>query len=68
VSFYEVVFYPHLVNMLGDSKTIRDVRKWIVPLARGTMLEMGVHALNATEIRAPPMFVRCRFCACVART
>jgi hypothetical protein len=44
VSIYQVVVYPHLVHMLGDPKMIRDVRKWIVPLAHGTVLEIGAVA------------------------
>ena len=34
--------YPRLVRLLGDPKPIRDVRARIVPLAQGTVLEIGV--------------------------
>lgn len=44
MSFYQAHVYPHLVKMLGDPKTIRDVRQRIVPLAHGTVLEIGVGA------------------------
>jgi ubiquinone/menaquinone biosynthesis C-methylase UbiE len=33
--------YPQLVRMLGNPKPIRDIRERIVPLARGTVLEIG---------------------------
>lgn len=42
--FYAVVVYPYLVKMLGDPKTIREVRQRIVPLAHGAVLEIGAGA------------------------
>jgi ubiquinone/menaquinone biosynthesis C-methylase UbiE len=33
--------YPQLVHLLGNPKPIRDIRERIVPLARGTVLEIG---------------------------
>jgi SAM-dependent methyltransferase len=40
--FYRDHIYPHIVKGLGDPKPIRDVRERIVPLAEGTVLEIGV--------------------------
>jgi SAM-dependent methyltransferase len=40
--FYRDHIYPHLVSMLGDPKPIREVRRRIVPLAQGKVLEIGV--------------------------
>src|SRR5215472_12401976 len=40
--FYRDHIYPHLVSMLGNPKPIREVRRRIVPSARGTVLEIGV--------------------------
>src|SRR5262249_19731254 len=42
MSFYRDHIYPHLVSMLGNPKPIREVRRRIVPLAQGTVLEIGV--------------------------
>src|SRR6478752_7710651 len=42
MSFYNEHIYPHLVSRLGDPKPIREVRQQIIPLARGTVLEIGV--------------------------
>jgi ubiquinone/menaquinone biosynthesis C-methylase UbiE len=36
VSFYQAHVYPHLVKILGDPKTIRQVRQRTVSLAHGT--------------------------------
>jgi ubiquinone/menaquinone biosynthesis C-methylase UbiE len=40
--FYRDRIYPALVRALGDPEPIREVRKRIVPLARGAVLEIGV--------------------------
>src|SRR5437773_433865 len=40
--FYRNHIYPHLVNVLGDSKPIRQVRQRVVRLAQGKVLEIGV--------------------------
>ena len=40
--FYRDHIYPRLVSLLGDPKPIREVRRRIVPLARGRVLEIGV--------------------------
>lgn len=40
--FYRDHIYPHLVSVLGDPKPIQEVRQRIVPMAQGTVLEIGV--------------------------
>jgi ubiquinone/menaquinone biosynthesis C-methylase UbiE len=40
--FYKERIYPHLVAVLGNPKPIRDIRQRIVPMAEGTVLEIGV--------------------------
>src|SRR5574341_1364804 len=40
--FYRDHIYPHLVSRLGNPKPIREVRRRIVPLAQGKVLEIGV--------------------------
>ena len=40
--FYREHVYPQLVSLLGDPKPIREVRRRIVPMAEGTVLEIGV--------------------------
>ncbi len=40
--FYRDRIYPHIVKGFGDPKPIRDVRERIIPLAEGTVLEIGV--------------------------
>jgi len=40
--FYNEHIYPWLVSTLGDPKPIQEVRQRIVPLAQGTVLEIGV--------------------------
>src|SRR6266566_1364805 len=40
--FYRDRIYPHIVKGLGDPKPIRDVRERLIPLAEGTVLEIGV--------------------------
>ena len=42
MAFYRDRVYPHLVNALGNPKPIDDIRKRIVPLAEGNVLEIGV--------------------------
>jgi SAM-dependent methyltransferase len=42
VPFYRDHVYPHLVSLLGDPKPIREIRQQVVPLAQGTVLEIGV--------------------------
>jgi ubiquinone/menaquinone biosynthesis C-methylase UbiE len=39
---YRDHIYPQLVRILGNPKPIRDIRQRIVPLAHGTVLEIGV--------------------------
>ena len=40
--FYRDTIYPRLVNMLGDPPPIQKIRQQIIPLAQGTVLEIGV--------------------------
>jgi len=40
--FYKDQVYPHLVTLLGNPKPIQKIRQRIVPLAQGTVLEIGV--------------------------
>jgi ubiquinone/menaquinone biosynthesis C-methylase UbiE len=40
--FYRDHIYPHLVARLGDPPPIRKVRRQIISLAQGTVLEIGV--------------------------
>src|SRR5215468_10675997 len=40
--FYRDHVYPHLVSVLGNPKPFRDLRRRIVPLAHGNVLEIGV--------------------------
>ena len=40
--FYKDHVYPHLVSMLGNPKPIEEIRRRIVPLAQGSVLEIGV--------------------------
>jgi ubiquinone/menaquinone biosynthesis C-methylase UbiE len=40
--FYRDHVYPHLVSMLGNPKPIQEIRQRLVPLAQGTVLEIGV--------------------------
>jgi SAM-dependent methyltransferase len=42
MSFYRDHVYPHLVRTLGDPKPIQTIRQRLVPLAQGTVLEIGV--------------------------
>lgn len=40
--FYRDKIYPHLVSALGNPKPIDEIRRRILPLARGSVLEVGV--------------------------
>lgn len=40
--FYEDHVYPYLVDILGDPAPILEVRRQIIPLAQGEVLEIGV--------------------------
>lgn len=42
MAFYKDFIYPHIVEALGNPKPIDDVRRRILPLAQGTVLELGV--------------------------
>jgi ubiquinone/menaquinone biosynthesis C-methylase UbiE len=40
--FYRDHVYPFLVRWLGNPEPIRKIREQVIPLARGTVLEVGV--------------------------
>jgi len=40
--FYKDHVYPYLVSALGNPKPIDDIRRRIIPLAQGSVLEIGV--------------------------
>lgn len=40
--FYQDFVYPHIVNKLGDPTPIQNIRRQIIPLAEGNVLEIGV--------------------------
>ena len=39
--FYRDIVYPHLVELLGDPQPIEKVRRQMIPLAAGNVLEIG---------------------------
>jgi ubiquinone/menaquinone biosynthesis C-methylase UbiE len=39
--FYREYIYPQLVDRLGDPPPIRDIRRQLMPLAQGRVLEIG---------------------------
>lgn len=41
MSLYRDRIYPYLVSRLGDPKPIRDLRRRVIPLASGVVLEVG---------------------------
>lgn len=42
MSYYRDHIYPHLVDRLGDPRPVQNVRRQIIPLAQGIVLEIGV--------------------------
>src|SRR5262245_50524641 len=42
MAVYRDHIYPQLIRILGNPKPIRDIRQRIIPLAHGTVLEIGV--------------------------
>lgn len=40
--FYRDRVYPHIVTALGNPKPIQKIRQQVIPLAQGTVLEIGV--------------------------
>ena len=40
--FYRDRVYPHIVTALGNPKPIQKIRLQVIPLAQGTVLEIGV--------------------------
>ncbi len=55
--FYRDHIYPHLVDRLGDPPPIQKVRRQIIPLAQGTVLEIGVGS-GANFLHYDPARVR----------
>jgi len=42
MAFYKDHVYTYLVDRLGNPPPIREIRQRILPLAQGTVLEIGV--------------------------
>jgi len=42
MTFYKNRIYPFLVNKFGNPSPIKEIRKKIIPLAYGNVLEIGV--------------------------
>ena len=42
MAFYRDYVYPRIVNALGNPKPIDDIRRRVIPLAYGEVLELGV--------------------------
>lgn len=42
MSFYRNRVYPHIVTALGNPKPVQKIRQRLLPLAQGTVLEVGV--------------------------
>jgi hypothetical protein len=42
MSFYRNRVYPHIVTALGNPKPIQEIRQRVIPMAQGTVLEVGV--------------------------
>jgi ubiquinone/menaquinone biosynthesis C-methylase UbiE len=42
MAFYRDRIYPHLVQVLGNPKPIAEIRRRIIPMAHGQVLEIGV--------------------------
>lgn len=40
--FYRNRIYPHIVTVLGNPEPIQKIRQQIIPMAKGTVLEVGV--------------------------
>ncbi len=40
--FYREHIYPHLVDALGNPKPIAEIRRRMIPLAQGDVLEIGI--------------------------
>ena len=41
MSFYKNNIYPYLVDQFGDPPPIKQIRRQIIPLAHGEVLEIG---------------------------
>lgn len=42
MAFYRDRVYPQIVSALGNPKPIDDIRRRIIPVAHGNVLELGV--------------------------
>jgi hypothetical protein len=42
MSFYRDRIYPHIVTVLGNPEPIHKIRQQLIPMAYGTILEVGV--------------------------
>lgn len=42
MSFYRNRVYPHIVTILGNPKPVQQIRQKLIPIAHGTVLEVGV--------------------------
>jgi SAM-dependent methyltransferase len=42
MAFYRNRIYPHIVTLLGNPEPVQKIRQTIIPLAQGTVLEVGV--------------------------
>jgi len=42
MSFYRNRVYPHIVTVLGNPEPVQKIRQRLLPLAQGTVLEVGV--------------------------
>jgi SAM-dependent methyltransferase len=42
MSFYRDRIYPHIVTVLGNPEPIHKIRQQLIPMAHGTILEVGV--------------------------
>ncbi len=42
MSFYRNRVYPHIVTILGNPRPVQKIRQEIIPIAHGTVLEVGV--------------------------
>jgi ubiquinone/menaquinone biosynthesis C-methylase UbiE len=42
MSFYRDRIYPHIVTALGNPPPVQKIRQQLIPMAKGTVLEVGV--------------------------
>jgi hypothetical protein len=53
MSFYRNRVYPHIVTVLGNPKQVQKIRQQLLPLAQGTVLEVGVGPGVTSPITIP---------------